>query len=90
MVDFGTVSIAHPSVARIAFTNSTGGTITFTITASGDYAYSAGNCGGSLTIGAACEFDITFNPTASGTRAGGVTFSSGITGSIPFTGIGAP
>jgi len=57
------------------------------ITASGDFApvTLANSCpyaGGTLSAGSTCAVDVTFTPTATGTRTGGVT--------ITYTGAGSP
>jgi hypothetical protein len=68
----GTSSTAQP----VALTN--GGTLPLSIASivgSGDYAQT-NNCGPSLGAGASCTINVTFTPTASGTRAGSVTVTS--------------
>src|SRR5207302_6330224 len=60
------------------------------IAASGDFAQ-ANNCGSSVAAGASCTISVTFNPTATGFRTGGVAITSDARGSVPvitLTGIG--
>jgi hypothetical protein len=45
------------------------------VTASGDFARTS-TCGTSLAVGASCTVSVTFTPTATGTRTGGVTIAS--------------
>ena len=60
------------------------------IAVTGDYAVSH-NCGTGLSVGSFCTLNITFTPTASGTRTGSVTVASNAPGSpqgIALTGTG--
>ncbi|GAA1385482.1 discoidin domain-containing protein [Catellatospora chokoriensis] len=50
------------------------------VTVTGDYARTT-TCGSSLAAGASCTISVTFTPTASGARAGTVSFTSNATGS---------
>lgn len=50
------------------------------IAVSGDFAQS-NNCGTALAIGASCTVNITFTPTAAGSRSGAVTISDSAPGS---------
>jgi hypothetical protein len=45
------------------------------VTASGDFARTS-TCGTSLAVGASCTVSVTFTPTATGTRTGGVSIAS--------------
>jgi beta-propeller repeat-containing protein/ASPM-SPD-2-Hydin domain-containing protein len=61
------------------------------IAASGDFAQT-NNCGGSVNAGANCAINVTFRPTASGSRTGTLTFTDNAAGSpqiISLAGTGA-
>ncbi|GAA4188273.1 hypothetical protein GCM10022252_23210 [Streptosporangium oxazolinicum] len=49
------------------------------VTATGDYAQT-NNCGSSLAAGATCTVNVTFTPTATGTRTGTLTVASSAQG----------
>jgi hypothetical protein len=51
-----------------------------TIVASGDFAQT-NNCGASLGAGSNCRIDLTFSPTAAGTRAGTLSVTDNASGS---------
>lgn len=53
--------------------------------ASGDFAFSAGNCGTRLAVGAKCIASIRFAPAATGVRAGVFTISSASGAALPAT-----
>lgn len=75
--NLGTVSPAQP----VALTNSGNATLAMSgITASGDFAQT-NNCGGSISTGASCTINVTFAPTAAGTRLGAVTINDSALGS---------
>jgi len=67
----------------------------FSVGTSGDYSYSVQSClalGNTLGVGQSCTVLVTFNPTASGTRAGSLSITDNATGSpqvVSLTGIGA-
>jgi hypothetical protein len=66
-----TTSPAQP----VTLTNTGGVSLTInSIVASGDYTQT-NNCGSSLAGGAVCTIQVTFAPTAAGTRLGYITFS---------------
>ncbi|MFF5229091.1 choice-of-anchor D domain-containing protein [Dactylosporangium sp. NPDC000521] len=59
------------------------------ITAAGDYTVASG-CGTSIAAGASCTVNVTFRPTATGTRAGSLTVTYGAsTLSVVLSGQGA-
>jgi hypothetical protein len=61
------------------------------IVASGDYTMTS-TCGSSIAAGASCTANVSFRPTASGTRTGALTVSSNATNSpttVALTGTGA-
>jgi len=75
-LSFPATIVGSPSSAQaVTVTNS--GTTSATVsgvTATGDYSQT-NNCS-SLAVGASCTVNVTFRPTASGTRTGAVTLSS--------------
>jgi len=86
----GTTSGPHP----VTLTNTgTAALSVSSITASGDFAQS-NNCGGSVAAGGSCTINVTFTPTAIGTRNGTLTVtdnSNGVSGSqqaVSLTGTG--
>ena len=59
----------------VSLTNTGTATLTLSsITASGDYAQT-NTCGSAVAAGANCQMDVTFTPTAEGSRAGAVTIT---------------
>jgi hypothetical protein len=65
----GTTSAAQP----VTLTNNGPGSLTITsITSSGDFS-ETDNCGGALAASSSCTINITFTPTATGTRSGTLT-----------------
>ncbi|MEZ0068078.1 parallel beta-helix repeat protein [Streptacidiphilus sp. MAP12-20] len=61
------------------------------VTTTGDFAQT-NTCGSSLAAGSSCTVDVTFTPTASGTRTGTVTINGNATNSpvtVALTGTGA-
>jgi len=74
--NLGTSSAAQP----VTLTNSgTGPLVVTSITASGDFTQTS-NCGGTLAVNANCTINITFTPTAAGTRTGSVSIADNATG----------
>lgn len=62
------------------------------IASSGDFSQS-NNCGASLTAGASCAINVTFTPTAAGSRTGAVTITDNAANSphsASLTGTGSP
>ena len=60
------------------------------ITASGDFAQT-NNCGSTVAAGASCTINVTFTPTASGTRSGTLSIADNVAGSpqtVSLTGTG--
>ncbi len=81
-LSFGSQMVGAISAAQTVTLSNTGGamlTIT-SITASGDFAQT-NNCGSSLAASASCAINVTFTPTASGTRSGSLTFADNAAGS---------
>jgi len=56
-----------------------------TITPSGDFKVSKTNCGATLAAGAKCQINVTFAPTATGSRTGNLTItdSDGLSPQMP-------
>jgi hypothetical protein len=95
---FGAVLEGNTSAAKlVTLTNQEKTALTFTsIAATGDFAIASNTCGASVATGAACKVGVTFSPTATGARAGTLTFTDGAsnspqtvslsgTGSVPVT-----
>ncbi len=71
----GTASVVQP----VTITNSGTATLSLTgITVSGDFSIS-NPCGTSLAVGAMCTVNVTFKPTAIGSRTGAVTITDNAT-----------
>ena len=69
MVTQGTASAAQP----VTLTNSGNAALAISsIAAAGDFA-ETNNCGATLAIGAACQIQLVFTPTATGVRSGTLT-----------------
>ncbi|MFC4031323.1 discoidin domain-containing protein [Streptomyces polygonati] len=72
----GTTVGSHSAAQTTTITNNGGAAATLGgVTASGDYADTS-TCGASLAVHASCTVGVTFTPTATGTRTGGVTVAS--------------
>ena len=74
-VTFGATTVGQTSAAIGVSVANTGGTATTinSITAGGDFAVSSTACGMTLPAQNACQVNVTFTPTASGTRTGTLT-----------------
>jgi hypothetical protein len=75
---FGTVTVGTTSAAKtISLTNNQTSTLSFSLTASGNYAISSSGttCGTTLASKAKCNIAITFTPTAAGSINGAVTIT---------------
>src|SRR6266702_1202141 len=83
----GTTSAAQ----TVTLTNTGNTTLNMTsIAASGDYAQT-NTCGTSVAAGASCTINVTFTPTAVGTRTGAITITDDASGSpqtVSLTGTG--
>ena len=93
-LDFGSAVVGVSSTLPVQVTNTGAAPIVFTsITASGDFA-AGGSCpapGGALASGASCTVQVTFTPTAVGTRPGTLsiaTSASTLPRTVALTGIG--
>ena len=92
LLSFALQNIASTSTAQhVTLTNTGTATLaSLSITASAEYAVSH-NCGSGLVLGGNCTLDITFTPSAIGTRSGSITIASNAPGSphsIALTGTG--
>jgi hypothetical protein len=81
LLSFAARQVGTTSPAQ-AVTIANGGTTAApigSVTVSGDYAQT-NTCGGSLAAGATCTVNVTFKPTATGTRTGTLTVASSAPG----------
>jgi trimeric autotransporter adhesin len=91
---FGSQAMGTTSVTQTVTVSNTGGTtVTFTnIVTSGDFAGATlVQCPSIAVEGTPCTFQISFKPTATGTRTGAITFTDNATGSpqsVTLTGTG--
>jgi len=90
---FASQTVGTTSAAQGVTLNNTGSaSLTITsIAASGDFA-EADNCGTSLAAGGNCTINVTFTPTASGTRTGTLSITDNASGSpqsVKLTGTGS-
>ncbi len=74
---FGGQNVGTTSAAQSVTVTNTGTAAASiaSVTTSGDFAQT-NTCGSSLAAGASCAINVTFTPTASGTRSGSVTITS--------------
>jgi sugar lactone lactonase YvrE len=93
---FGTQAVGTTSATQTVTASNTGGTaVTFTsIVTSGDFAGATlAQCPSIAVEATPCVFQISFKPTAAGTRTGAITFTDNATGSpqtVTLTGMGTP
>ncbi|HXA58488.1 MAG TPA: discoidin domain-containing protein [Streptosporangiaceae bacterium] len=90
---FASQNVGTTSAAQVVTVTNTGNAPASisSIAASGEFAQT-NNCGASLAAGANCTINVTFTPTAVGTRTGYVTINSNATnspGTISLSGTGA-
>jgi hypothetical protein len=76
-LDLGTVAEGNTSdVKSVTLTNHENTSVTFSnILASGDFTVAGNTCSPSVAAGATCSVGVTFSPTATGGRAGALTFT---------------
>jgi hypothetical protein len=89
---FGSVNVGSMSSGMgFVVTNTGEGAVGITsITASGDF-FESNNCGDSLALGATCNIDVVFSPSAPGTRTGSLTVTTAAgTYSSTLSGTGVP
>jgi hypothetical protein len=76
---FGSQRVGTTSASQQVTVNNTGtGNTTISIAPSGDFAIAtspANTCVGMLNAGGSCTFNVTFTPTATGTRSGSITIT---------------
>ncbi len=93
---FGSQAVGTTSATQTVTVSNTGGTtVTFTsIVTSGDFAGATlAQCPSIAVEATPCTFQISFKPTATGTRTGAITFTDNATGSpqtVTLTGTGTP
>ena len=93
---FGSQAVGTTSATQTVTVSNTGGTtVTFTsIVTSGDFAGATlAQCPSIAVEGTPCTFQISFKPTATGTRTGAITLTDNATGSpqtVTLTGTGTP
>jgi Alpha-1,3-glucanase catalytic domain D1/F5/8 type C domain/NedA-like, galactose-binding domain/Alpha-1,3-glucanase catalytic domain D2/Cep192 domain 4/HYDIN/CFA65/VesB-like, Ig-like domain len=90
---FGTQALNTTSAAQAVTVSNTGTAAAAVsgISTSGDFSQT-NNCGSSIAAGASCTVNVSFRPTASGTRTGTLTITSNATNSpttVALTGTGA-
>lgn len=88
-VNFGNVVVGATSSAQsVAYQNVGSGPLAITaISAGGDYAES-NNCGSSLAGGAACNINVTFTPTTTGTSNGTLQITGESPQNVSLSGMG--
>jgi hypothetical protein len=94
-LSFGTQNIGTNSLPQAVMLSNTGGgaLVISSITATGDFSQT-NNCGSSVAAGGSCTINVTFTPTAVGSRNGTLTTTDnngGVTGStqtVSLTGTG--
>ncbi len=91
-LSFGNQTVGTTSAAQAVSVINTGtaAAAVSSIAASGDYAQT-NSCGSSIAAGGSCTINVTFKPTATGTRTGAVTITSNATNSpttVSLTGTG--
>lgn len=89
-LSFGAVATGGSSSPQaVTVTNSgTAAAPVSSVATSGDFSQT-NNCGSSIAAGASCTVNVTFHPTAAGSRTGDLTVNaSGITNTVPLSGTG--
>ncbi len=94
-LDFGTVVVGTSATKPVQITNNGQVAVTFnSIVSTGDYT-AAGDCppsGSTLAAGTSCSVQVTFAPSAAGTRAGTLSIATSATAmplTVALTGVGA-
>ena len=73
---FGSLDVGATSTQSFVVTNGASGAVPVPpFTTTGDYSV-ANNCGGALGAGASCTVNVTFKPTATGSRPGTLSLAS--------------
>ncbi|HWD79203.1 MAG TPA: discoidin domain-containing protein [Kribbella sp.] len=89
-LSFGSVATGTSSAAQtVTVTNSgTAAAPVSSVAVSGDFTQT-NNCGSSIAAGASCTVNVTFTPTAAGSRTGNLTINaSGVVNTVPLSGTG--
>jgi parallel beta-helix repeat protein len=89
-LSFGAVATGSASAAQsVTVSNPTGAAAPVSsIAASGDFAQTS-TCGSSIAAKGSCTVDVTFRPTATGTRTGSLTVKAGgVTDTVALSGTG--
>jgi F5/8 type C domain/Pectate lyase superfamily protein/Abnormal spindle-like microcephaly-assoc'd, ASPM-SPD-2-Hydin len=87
---FGSVATGSASSAQaVTVTNSGSASASVgSVATSGDFSQT-NNCGSSIAAGSSCTVDVTFRPTAAGSRSGSLTVTAaGVTSTVPLSGTG--
>jgi hypothetical protein len=87
---FGSVatgSSSSPQAVTVTNSGSAAAPVS-SVATSGDFSQT-NNCGSSIGAGSSCTVNVTFRPTASGSRAGNLTVgAAGVTTTVPLSGTG--
>jgi hypothetical protein len=89
-LNFGSVATGATSAAQtVTVSNPTGSAASVSsIAATGDFAQT-NNCGSSIAANGSCTVNVTFKPTATGSRTGSLTINAGgITNTVSLSGTG--
>jgi parallel beta-helix repeat protein len=89
-LNFGSVATGATSAAQtVTVSNPTGSAASVSgISTTGDFAQT-NNCGASIASHGSCTVSVTFKPTASGSRSGGLTVNAGgVTNNVSLSGTG--
>ena len=82
-LDFGTLLLGNTGTLPLQITNTSSNIVTFNgVSATGDYAASIGSCpspGATLPVASSCTLQISFTPTATGTRTGTISLATSAT-----------
>ena len=98
-LNFGSITVAHAAVTQtVTLSNPGGGALAITSVGlaginAADFSITANTCVASLAAGASCAVTLTFNPTATGTRAAQLSIvdqAGTQTASLAGTGISHP
>ncbi|HXR72851.1 discoidin domain-containing protein [Actinocrinis sp.] len=89
-LNFGSVAVGATSAAQtVTVSNPTGSAASVSsISTSGDYAQTS-NCGSSIAANGSCTVNVTFKPSAAGSRSGTLTVNAGgVTNTVTLSGTG--
>jgi parallel beta-helix repeat protein len=86
-LNFGSVAVGATSAAQTVTVSNPTAAVS-SISTSGDYAQT-NNCGSSLAANGSCTVNVTFKPTAAGSRSGTLTVNAGgVTNTVALSGTG--